>query len=394
MLRKITAIAWKENLIRFSAPSELLFFLVLPIVFTFILGRPQTANPAPPQGIPLVVVDEDASPFSQALVAALEAPGVLRVLSQVDAADDEAGHLTIPAGAGDAVRAGTGVTLSLTPPSGAAAAEIVAQQVRAALADVTRAAEIAQLGAAQAVAGGADGATQTAVYDDLLLATQTALASQPERLDVTLPAAALVDASADFDVAAHQSAGQLVTWVFIPLLGVAGAFAYERSNGTLRRLLTLPATKTTHLLGVIVGHLGAGLVQMALLVGFGVVVIGVTWGRAPGALAVMLFTFGLAAVAFGTMLGTFIRSESQASSVAILTGMGMALLGGCWFPLELFPPAARAFSAALPTRWAMQGLTDLVVRGQGMAAILLEAGILLCFAAAFFAVGVWRYRYA
>ncbi len=37
-MRKLTAIAWKDALVRFSSRSELLFFLVLPLVFTFLIG--------------------------------------------------------------------------------------------------------------------------------------------------------------------------------------------------------------------------------------------------------------------------------------------------------------------------------------------------------------------
>jgi ABC-2 type transport system permease protein len=132
---------------------------------------------------------------------------------------------------------------------------------------------------------------------------------------------------------------------------------------------------------------------MALLVGFGILVMGVNWGQSPLALAIMLVSFGLASVAFGTMLGTFVKTDSQANSISIMAGMVMALLGGCWFPLELFPEGVRAAVHVLPTTWAMEGLTDLVLRGQGLAEVLPKAGVLIGFAAVFFVVGVWRFRY-
>lgn len=47
----------------------------------------------------------------------------------------------------------------------------------------------------------------------------------------------------------------------------------------------------------------------------------------------------------------------------------------------------------LPTTWAMQGRLDIVLRGQGLTGVLAEAGVLLGFAAVFFAVGVWHFRY-
>jgi len=73
-------------------------------------------------------------------------------------------------------------------------------------------------------------------------------------------------------------------------------------------------------------------------------------------------------------------------------GMVMALLGGCWYPLELFPAAAQTVVKVLPTTWAMLGMTDLLLRGEGVSGIMLEAGVLLGYAAIFFAIGVLRFR--
>ncbi len=36
-MKKISAIAWKDFRLRFTNPSEFLFFLVLPVLFTFLV---------------------------------------------------------------------------------------------------------------------------------------------------------------------------------------------------------------------------------------------------------------------------------------------------------------------------------------------------------------------
>jgi ABC-2 type transport system permease protein len=170
-------------------------------------------------------------------------------------------------------------------------------------------------------------------------------------------------------------------------------FAYERQRGTLRRILTTPTHKATYLFGTIFGQVLTALVQMSLLVGFGILVMKLNWGRDPAGLAVMLVTSALAAAALGTTLGTFVKTEGQASVLSILSGMVLALLGGCWYPLELFPRVVQHIVKILPTTWAMQGMLDLVLRGQGLTAILPVAGILLGFAAIFFTLGIWRFKY-
>jgi ABC-2 type transport system permease protein len=181
--------------------------------------------------------------------------------------------------------------------------------------------------------------------------------------------------------------------VFIPLFGISALFAYERQQGTLRRILTTPTSKATYLFGTITGQVFMALIQMSLLVLFGVFVMGLGWGRDLSALFVILLCAALAAGAIGTAMGTFVKTEGQASGLSIMAGMVMALLGGCWYPLELFPAAVQNIVKILPTTWAMQGMLDLVLRNGGLVEILPEAGALLGFAALFFAVGVMRFRY-
>jgi ABC-2 type transport system permease protein len=106
-----------------------------------------------------------------------------------------------------------------------------------------------------------------------------------------------------------------------------------------------------------------------------------------------MVSFALASAALGAALGAFVKTEGQASGMSMMLGMVMALLGGCWYPAELFPEFVRSVVKILPTTWAMQGMLDLVLRGQGLSAILPEAGVLLGFAVVFLAIGVWRFRY-
>jgi len=141
------------------------------------------------------------------------------------------------------------------------------------------------------------------------------------------------------------------------------------------------------------GQVAMALVQMTLLILFGVFVMGLNWGREPLALFIIMLTSALAAGAIGTTMGTFIKSEGQANGLSIMVGMVTALMGGCWYPIEMFPSAIQTAVKILPTTWAMQGLLDLVLRGRGLVDILPEAGVLLGFAAVFFGIGVWRFRY-
>src|SRR5687768_14631627 len=68
-MKKIFAIAWKDVILRFSSPSELLFFLVLPLVFTFLLaGGTRDEDPR----VDLYVADEANTAVSQQIISELE----------------------------------------------------------------------------------------------------------------------------------------------------------------------------------------------------------------------------------------------------------------------------------------------------------------------------------
>jgi len=185
----------------------------------------------------------------------------------------------------------------------------------------------------------------------------------------------------------------VITWVFIPLIGLSELFAIERQTGTLRRILISPTSKATYLFGTIFGQVVMALLQMTLLMGFGTLVLHLNWGHDLAGLVLMMVTSALAASAMGTALGTLVKTPGQANGLSLMLGMVMALLGGCWYPLEMFPQVIQQAVRVLPTTWAMQGLLALVLRGQGLVEVLLPAGVLTGFAAVFFGVGVLRFRY-
>jgi ABC-2 type transport system permease protein len=396
-MRKILAIAWKDTLLRFSGMAEWLFFLILPIVFTVILAGGTGASAD--SRIRLVVVDQANSPLSTELITTLgKSEAVRPEVLPLNRAEDEfskrrtSAMLVISSGFDlQHLRQGS-VGLELRQQPNNMNALVASQAVMAVISRISSAVDIANSSVAEAegIKPFESDIARQAYFDTALQEAQTQMDQAPDRVAVSQGA---TKDQIEYDPRANSSAGQLITWVFIPLIGISAMFAYERQKGTLRRLLTTPTQKATYLIGTIIGQVAMALVQMLLLVGFGILVMRLNWGHSPEALAVMLIASTLAAAALGTTLGTFVKTEGQASGLSLVLGMVMALLGGCWYPIELFPQFVRTAVKVLPTAWAMQGMLDIVLRGQGLSAILPEAGVLLGFAAVFFVVGIWRFRY-
>ncbi len=397
-MNKIFAIALKDALIRFSSRAEILFFLILPLTFTFIIGGGFSRNEETDNRVRLLVVDEADTALSAEVLDALTRSETVRaeVLGRVEAeaefADEEApALLIIPAGFDTEQLINGAVELELRQAPSDLSAQVAERAVLAVVSRVGSALSVANNSVAEAeqVRPFASQAERETYFNNSLTQARESFESAPDRVEVTQA----TSVGQRYDPGVQASVGQLITWVFIPLLGISGLFAYERAQGTLRRLLTTPTQKATYLLGTISGQLVIALAQMALLIIFGVFAMGLNWGQSPLALGLMLVTFGLAASAFGTALGAFIKTEGQASGLSVMLGMSLALMGGCWYPLELFPEAVRTAVHVLPTTWAMRGLMDIVLRGQDLSGVMLEAAVLTGFAVVFFAVGVWRFKY-
>ena len=397
-MKKILAIAWKDAIIRFASPSELLFFIILPVIFTFLLAG-GTPSGDDDNRIRLLVVDEANTTISQQIIQELEKSTAVRpevttrdeAQSQFDERRASA-VLIIPAGIDiESLQSGSAEVEMLQQPNNINTT-VQERAVLTAIRRVSSAVSAAQNAVIQREAKQpfTSDAEKEAYFESSLELAQEIQNDAPER--VTVIEGTTPD-QVEYDPRANSSAGQLITWVFIPLFGISALFAGERQGGTLRRLLTTPSSKATFLLGTISGQVAMALVQMFLLVGFAILVMKLNWGNEPLALFVILLASALAAAAFGTTMGTFIKTEGQASGLSIMFGMVFALMGGCWYPLELFPAAIQNAVRVLPTTWAMQGMLDLVLRGGGLMDVLPEAGVLLGFAVVFFSVGVWRFRF-
>lgn len=396
-MKKIFAIAWKDAIVRFASPSEWLFFIVLPLVFTFIFaGGVPTGDED--NRVRLVVVDEAQTEISRQLIEELENSTSVRpdVLSLKEAEDEfdsrrVSALLIVPAGLdAESIQNGT-AQLDFRQLPNDLDASIAERAVQTAIRRVTSIVSAAIFAVDEAKARGTfeSAEAEQAYFNQSLELAKSLQEDTPERV-TTIQGNTPDDF--DYDPQANVSAGQLITWVFIPLFGISALFAYERQQGTLRRILTSPTSKATLLLGTISGQVVMALIQMTLLVLFAYFAFKLNWGN-PLAVFLILACSALAAAAIGTAMGTFIKSEGQAVGLSIMAGMLMGMLGGCWFPLELFPPVMQKIAMIFPTYWSMQGLLDLLLRGGGVVDILPEAGVLLAFAVIFFSVGIWRFRY-
>lgn len=186
----------------------------------------------------------------------------------------------------------------------------------------------------------------------------------------------------------QYSLGFTVMFILFIAVGSAGGIIEEREIGTLSRLMMTPASKAQLLLGKIFGVAVTASFEAAILIGLGAFVFKVPWGRDPVALLAVLAPYVLAATGLSVLLTALVRTRGQLSAVGNMSVVALAMLGGCYWPIDIVSPVMRGIAQVTPTGWAMAGLTDVVVRNQGVASAMTPALVLLGFAAVFFVLGL------
>jgi ABC-type multidrug transport system permease subunit len=84
------------------------------------------------------------------------------------------------------------------------------------------------------------------------------------------------------------------------------------------------------------------------------------------------------------LLGNVARTEGQVIGLGVFSTLGLAALGGCWWPIEITPSWMQTLAHLLPTGWTMAALHRLITFQTGAGGAL---GYLVLLIAATLAVG-------
>ena len=181
---------------------------------------------------------------------------------------------------------------------------------------------------------------------------------------------------------------------FTALVGSA-SILQEQAQSTLQRMLTTPTRLGIILGGKAVGAYINGLIQWGFLIA-GVSVIEWLLRIDPGrdarldplGLLMLILSVGVASTGIGTAIAGFAKTYAQAANYgrALLTLMGV--VGGVFFPIDLFPDRVRILSRVTLHYWAMDGYVTLATGGLA-SDIVWNVVVLVIMGALFFGAGTW-----
>jgi ABC-2 type transport system permease protein len=406
---RILDLALKDLSQIFRDKRSLLFLVAMPIVFTIFMGFAYKSgkdnDAAKDQRIPLGWVNNDADGYISAqLLNMLSSSDSIRVVELAsDAVDDSirkgevAGALIVPEGYSEQVSAGKArvepgrneAQLTLVADLNSTQGQSLFQLLRTPVTQLMSAVEISRL-SAEMVGKPDDASERTESF-----ASASQAWSETDSGSLVKVELAVAEEEVDWygDNPYNQSSpGILVMFAIMGLVSTGQILVQERKTRTLQRMMSTSMRSWEIIAGHTIAMFGIVFLQIALLVVFGQLVLGVNYMRAPLGTLLVSVSLSLWIAAMGLLIGTLVKDDSQVVLFALLSMFLFSALGGTWFPLEASSGAFAAIGKAMPSAWAMNGYQNILIRGLGSNSAWLPALILLAYALGFFVLAVWRFR--
>ncbi len=194
--------------------------------------------------------------------------------------------------------------------------------------------------------------------------------------------------SAEQNVPAYTVLG-----IYFIAIVIAAGISQEKRSGTYKRIAVSAAPANLVVTARIVPFFAVNLLQAALMFGVGTFLIPLAGGppfspgASPAGLAAVTACASMSAMGFGVLVSSFGLSTDGTTVFTAVVLVIMAALAGVMVPSFVMPSAMVAVGRLTPQSWALEAYLDLIVRGRGIADVIPNCGILLAFAAVFYAAG-------
>jgi ABC-2 type transport system permease protein len=389
---------------------------LLPLVFIIVYSGALSAigqGTAQDTRIQIPVVDLDGGQSAQTLISGLNAAGGVKVdlYQEAEATpllkEGKLGRvLTIPAGFSAGIAEGKPQTVSLVnhPDADQEKNEAVRLVVEGVVRDMSLQSQILtslqQMAAMQATAP--DEYAESFTAERMEAQARAQFESSKSRPLVTLlQSVPGQEAEREEDPEMSQSAvpGFAVLFIFLTAQITARSIYDEKKTGSFRRLLAAPLRKAALLAGKVLPSFFIAVVQMAVILAFGVFGLRalrmspVPLGNDPLALLVSVLLVALCSSALGIVIAALARTENQIGGLSAVLLWGAGLLGGSLVPTFILDRVLGPLPKIVPHYWANLLLDNVMIRGLGMADVAPQLGALLAFTGLFFAVGLWRFDF-
>lgn len=157
--------------------------------------------------------------------------------------------------------------------------------------------------------------------------------------------------------------------------GIGFEIAGARERGVLKRLAATPMRRSDYLISQILGRLVFLVMEVGLLVGFGLVAFGVPQHGAWTTFGIACLVGASAFAGIGLLCAALPRTIQGVSGVLNLAMLPMWILSGIFFSTSRFPDAMQPVVQALPLTALIEALREIMLGGATLAAVAPELTI-------------------
>jgi ABC-2 type transport system permease protein len=186
--------------------------------------------------------------------------------------------------------------------------------------------------------------------------------------------------------------------MFFVVMPISSLFIVERREGTLARLASQQVPFSIVLLGKVGPFFTINMGQTVLMLLAGRTLVPWLGGEALAlperwdVLALVAACTSLAAIGWGLLVATSVRTMEQATVIGGVGNILAAAIGGIMVPRFIMPEYMQRWADLSPMAWALDAFHAVILRQGSVADVALPCAKLVALAAALLAAAVWVHR--
>lgn len=169
---------------------------------------------------------------------------------------------------------------------------------------------------------------------------------------------------------------------FLIFLLTSVSFLRERTQGTMERLAASPVTRLELVLGYMLGFAFFSVLQAIVLLLFTIYALQVQYTGSLLSIFVVILALVMGAVNLGIFLSAYAKNELQAVQFIPIVILPQVVLSGLLWPVQDMPGWLQAIANVMPLTYAINALTDIMIRGMSLASTWPQLLFLIGFAVA------------
>jgi ABC-2 type transport system permease protein len=187
-----------------------------------------------------------------------------------------------------------------------------------------------------------------------------------------------------------------VIWSYLGIIFeiLVETVAWERWEGTIEYTFMAPLSRPVHLVGMGLFAIGYGIVRAAIV--FTVIAAFFGLSMPDANFVAALLVLAVASISFigiGMMAAVLPLISPEKGTQIGFVGQGILLvISGVYYPVEVLPGWMQALATVSPATYALDGIRDAILEGDGITAMGDELWPLAVIGAVSIPLGLWVFR--